>query len=209
MLDAPILTVKCMEPEGEVERSVYRLVFTPQNLQKFWDSAKQFSTIYGKEINNVKDFVDMFISYDVNGNEMLDGLFFYIPDGDKFIGVFYLTNINGLEADVHYSFFDKRHRGRVPLVKAMIKYVFDTYGFRRLNATVPLYTTKFVRHFITNIGFTMEGKKRSAAKYKGQWYNVNLYGMLYNEISEPALIKEEAPLTTIDEVTPDGNGSED
>lgn len=188
-MEKPLFTVMCAEPEGEIERSVYELVFTPQNLQKFWDAAKQFSTLYGREINSIKEFMDFFITYDRDGNETLEGLFFCIPDdkSDNFLGVFYITNITGTEADVHYSFFDKRHRGRVPLVKKMIKYVFETYGFRRLNASIPLYASPFTRHFVTNVGFKVEGKKHSAAKYKGIWYDVMLYGMLYSDILPSSL----------------------
>lgn len=211
-MEEALFTVKCAEPEGEVERSVYPLLFTPANLQKFWDAAKQFNTIYGKEIHNVDEFVDMFMSYDANGNMSLDGLFYCVPEDDKFIGVFYITNIihdgsRPIEADVHYSFFDKRHRGRVPLVKRMLEYVFKEYGFQRLNATVPLYASRFTRHFVTNVGFKVEGIKREAALYKGEWFNVMQYGILSSEILSSNLDSEKKEqTTTIEEVSPDGNG---
>lgn len=204
----PLFTVTCVEPEGEVDRSVYPLEFTPANLQKFWDAAKQFNTIYGKELHSVDDFISMFMSYDENGDMRADGLFFCVPEADwsKFVGVFYITNIihdgtRPIEADVHYSFFDRRHRGRVPLVKQMLKYAFEEYGFQRFNATVPLYASKFTRHFVTNVGFKVEGIKRAAAFYEGQWFNVMQYGILRSEVLSP-----EVESTTSAEVTSDGNG---
>lgn len=174
----PIFTAICNEPEGTVERGVYPLIFTPENLQKFWDKAKQFPTIYGMEIKDVSDFYNLFVNQS-DGNLSLNGLFWVIDD---FVGVFYLTDITGTEASVHYSFFDRRHKGRVPLVKKMLKFVFEKYKFRRINASIPLYTRPFTRHFASNIGFTLEGKKRKASFFKGDWYDVLQYGMLMEEV---------------------------
>lgn len=174
----PIIKHVCEEPEGSVERAVYPLSFTPENLQKFWDKAHQFPTLYGREIKSAQEFYDLFISSD-GQNITLNGLFYVIDD---FVGVFYLTDISNVEATVHYSFFDKRHKGRSGLVKKMLKYIMDTYQFKRLNANVPLYTTRYVRHFVTSIGFLLEGRKRKSAYFNGQWYDTLLYGLTSEDI---------------------------
>ncbi len=180
----PIFSVKCVEPEGEIIRSVYPMFLTPELIQMFWDSAKKFPTIYGYQFKDVTDFMNLFITYDGKGQAMLDGLFFFVPNEEwtEFVGLFYITNVSPIEADVHYSFFDKRHRGRVPLVKEMIRHIFNKYGFRRLNAVVPCYVSSYVRYFVSNVGFVLEGRKRSVAKYKDDWYDILHYGMLYTEM---------------------------
>ena len=177
MIEPPILSIECNEPGGVVTRHVYDLIFTPQNLQKFWDNAKQFPTIYGREISSIKDFYDLFISQD-GDNLYPNGKFWIIDD---FVGVFYMTEISNTESNVHYSFFDKRHRGRELLTKKMIEYIFMKYKFKRINVEIPLFASKYTRFFVTNAGFKLEGRKRKAAFYKGEWYDVMLYGMLNTE----------------------------
>lgn len=172
-----VLSIECNEPEGKVTRNIRRLIFTPENLQRFWDEAKQFPTIYGREIKSVADFYEMFISQ--NGEELTaNGLFWVIDD---FVGVFYMTEITTTEANVHYSFFDKRHRGRENLTRQMVKFIFEKYKFNRVNVEIPLYSSKYTRFFVNNIGFKLEGRKRKAAYYKGEWYDTMLYGMLNSE----------------------------
>lgn len=174
----PVLTVLCNEPEGDIERTVYKFSFTGENLQKFWEQASKFPTLLGAEIKSAQDFWNIFISQE-GQNLTANGLFYCIDD---FVGVFYLTDISNVEATVHYSFFDQRHRGRKALVKKMIKYIMDTYHFQRINAFVPLYTTKYVRHFVASVGFTLEGKKRKAAYFNGEWYDVLMYGMTTGDV---------------------------
>lgn len=191
----PILEVVCEEWDHEkkavrnVIRAVYPLVFTPENLQKFWDKARQFPTLYGKEIlSNPEEFYSLIMSEELDGSITPNGLFYVIDD---FVGVFYLTNIDVMnkEASVHYSFFDRRTNGRHELTKEIIKYVFNKYPFQRLNASIPLYASPETRKFAIDVGFYLEGKKRSAAFYKGQWFSVMLYGILRDEAfrsSQPA-----------------------
>lgn len=177
-MNVPILSAVCDEPEGKVERFVYPLIFTPENLQKFWDRAKQFPTIYGREIKGIEDFYHMFINTSDKGEIDLNGLFWVIDD---FVGVFYMTDITPYQANVHYSFFDKRHKGRLDLVKKMLRYIFNRYHFKRINVEIPLYATKYTRFFVSNLGFTLEGRKRKAAYFRGEWWDVMQYGMLDTE----------------------------
>lgn len=174
-------SVLCEEPEGAIMRYVRPLILTPENIQKFWDKARQFPSLYGKEIlNDPQSFIDMFTRRKSNGEFDLNGLLWVIDD---FVGVFYLSDITHdretpVDALVHYTFFDKRHKGRKLLVKGMIHYVFTTFMFRRLSIELPNYSKATARHFATDVGFHYEGKKLKAAKYKGDWFDVNLYGIL-------------------------------
>ena len=121
------------------------------------------------------------MSEELDGSVIPNGLFWVIDD---FVGVFYINEIDVMnrEAHVHYTFFDRRTNGRIKLVKEMMKYVFLKYNFQRLNAPIPLYTSPITRKFCLDLGFYYEGKKRDAAFYKGQWFSVNLYGILRKEV---------------------------
>src|SRR6266496_5379230 len=126
-----ILSAVCPEPEGKVVREVWRMPVTIENLETLWERSRIFKTLFAEEIRgDFKKFCELFLSYGAEGIE-LNGLFYVIDD---FVGVFYMTDINpGVDAKAHYTFFDRRHRGRIGLVKAMLKYAFTHYGFRRLS----------------------------------------------------------------------------
>lgn len=181
----PILTVACHEPEGVVNRSIYPVVWTPEKLLQFWEKAKQFPTLFGIEIYASADvFLDMFFQRTQQGDVTqwtTDQLFYEVDD---MVGIFRIDDIRyPFDAGVHYSFFDRRHKGRIPLIRAMLRWCFDHYGFHRLSTQVPNYVKEYIRHFVLDIGFAYEGKKRKAIEYKGTKYDVNLYGILPSDLA--------------------------
>lgn len=176
MENTPVITVG--------NDSIYPLIFTPENTVKFWNNARKFPTIYGHEIvDNWENFIDLFFEKSPEGLAPR-GLFWVLND---FTGVFYLSDIRVEEEDVvdaltHYTFFDRRHHGRTELVKEMLKFWFEKYKFSRLSAEIPNYTTPQARHFAQACGMSYEGKRRKATRFKGELYDVNLYGILRQEV---------------------------
>ncbi len=166
---------------------IYPLVFTPETIEVFWNKAKQFPMLYGHEIQgDINKFIDLFFIRDTNGMLQTQGLF-WVMNPEEFTGVFYLNNIFSIneqpvDAHVHYTFFDRRHHGRVPIIRKMLKYVFEHYGFRRLTAEIGNFNSPQARHFASECGFKLEGKRRNAVPYKDDWFDVNLYGLLKSEI---------------------------
>lgn len=188
MSDTPIIfSTECNEPDGKVIHYVKQLILTKENIQQFWDKAKQFPSLYGKQIlNDPESFAEIFMRRTNDGSFDLNGILWVIDD---FLGVFYISDIlfdrdTPISANVHYTFFDRRHKGRMPLVKEMLKYVFRRYHFRRLTAEIPNYSKDSARHFVVEAGFYYEGKKRKAALYKGDYFDINMYGILREEVLE-------------------------
>lgn len=176
-----ILSIACDEPQGSIVRHVRPMLFTMENLRQFWDKSRQFSTLFTSEIRgDFKKFIELFVYEDVRGLNG-KGLVWVIDD---FVGVFYMTDIDaGANALVHYSFFDRRQHGRVEITKAMLRYVFEKYQFRRLSVEIPFYATKAAFNFTERLGFVKEGRKRKAAFYKGDYFDVNCYGILREEVT--------------------------
>jgi hypothetical protein len=187
---------ECDEPKiGKVIRSVYRVEFTPQNLEKLYEKAKQFKHIMGWEIPSYEHFISFFLSPVEGGKFEARGLCARIDD---FIGIFWLTDINythqPFDASIHYTFFDRRHKGRLDLCKEAIRYVFDTYQFERLWTTVPVYMYQpyvksgkrndksSVMQFVEEIGFKKEGRLKNKAQFKGQLFDSNLYALTKDEV---------------------------
>lgn len=180
IMTEPVLTWICDEPEGPVERAVFPMQLTPENLKLFWDKSKSFRYIFDNAVNgDFKKFCELFLYTGPRGELCSNGLFWIVDD---FIGIYYMTRIvPGVDAEVHYTFFDRRHRGRIGLSKEMIRYVFLKYNFRRLSVEIPLYATKHAFDFITQLGFKKEGRKRRAIWHNDDWFDVALFGILKEE----------------------------
>lgn len=176
----PVLTCVCEEPEGTVTRQVYPMQLTPDNLRMFWEKSRGFKYIFDKNVNgDFKTFCELFLYAGPNGELCSNGLFWVIDD---WVGIFYMTRIRpGLDAEVHYTFFDRRHKGRIELAKEMLMYVFRKYNFRRLSVEIPLYSTKHAFEFITLVGFKKEGRRRKAVWHNDDWFDVAEFGILKEE----------------------------
>lgn len=176
----PVLVCTCHEPEGEVERSVYKMDLTVENLNTFWNKARQFNQLFDANINgDFAKFSELFL-YEAGGQIHSRGLFWVVDD---FVGVFYMTHIvPGTDAEVHYTYFDRRHRGRTQLGKEMLKYAFRKYKFRRLSTDVPAYARPQTHSYVRNLGFTNEGRKRKGIWFNDDWFDVINYGILQEEV---------------------------
>lgn len=176
----PILVVECDEPEGIIERKVYFLELTIENLYSFWTRAREFPTLFAQKVNeDFGMFCEMFLSKLPSGLYTAKGLLWVVDD---FVGVFYITDISDSDAYVHYSFFDRRQKGRVNLVKAMLKFAFGKFGFNRLSASLPLYVKPYAFAFVKSCGFKDEGRKRKARYFKGEYFDESLFGILREEV---------------------------
>jgi RimJ/RimL family protein N-acetyltransferase len=182
-LGSPIFSCICEEKVKQskdirlVERSVYELIFTPDNLMRLWEKASQFRALFWEDINgDFKKFLSLIMSQE-GSTVKANGLFWVIDD---FVGVYYMNNINWCDAQIHYSFFDKRHSGRHRITRAMIKYVFDNFRAHRLSAEIPRFQ-QGTFEFIKQVGLKQEGVKRESVWYKDQWYDVELWSILKSE----------------------------
>lgn len=181
LLGEVILRVECDEPEGKIARSVRPLRMTKENLHTLFHKFGQFKTIIGKEFTgDFKQFCNLFLTQNPDGSVESNGIFWVVDD---FVGIFYITDIQpGVDCVVHYSFFDRRHKGRIVLIKEMMKYVFTVLKFQRLTVKIPLYAKESVFHFTEKyLGFTKEGRLRRAEHFDDKWFDVNIYGLLREE----------------------------
>lgn len=178
-----VLSHKCNEPEGDVERNVYFMPLSMETLKIFWEKSRPFKTLFNEEIRgDFHRFCEVFLELDSNGEARTKGLFWHVDD---FVGVYYMNDIViNLEATVHFSFFDRRLRGRVGLTKRMLKLVFDTYNFKRLNVTIPVYASVATNFFVEKLlGFKYEGTKRLCVPFGGKLFSLKMYGLLKDELN--------------------------
>lgn len=174
-----VISCDCHEPEQVVTRHIYPMPLTAENLQRFWELSRKFRTLFGHEIkaDDFKSFCEMFIGMDGDDRVSAHGLFWRMDD---FVGVYYMTHIQENDAQIHYSFFDRRHHGRQAITRKMIQYVFNRYGFRRLSAEIP-YIAKGAFQFVHELGMKTEGRKRKAVFIDGEWFDTRCFGVLREE----------------------------
>lgn len=178
-----MFSCECKEPKGTVIRNVYKVNFTPENLEEIYIKARQFRTLMGYEVLTKDQFYGFFVKPKSEGATQYDskGLCARVDD---YVGLFWLSDINmnfpPYEASVHYSFFDRSTEGRIELCRTALKYIFETYGFNRLWTKVPVYT-KYTLQFVEDVGFRREGRMISNVLYKGKLFDTNLYAILKDE----------------------------
>lgn len=183
---SPIILVEdCLEDGEVIERYVRPFVLTPENAIKLWEEAKKFPHIFNNvDTSTLDNFLDSFFHWNPSNSEAVaEGLFWVVDD---FVGVFYLTQIyHPDDALMHFTFFDKRLRGREKLIRRMIEYVFDTYEFHRLSAEIPAFASKSVLKFINQkVGLSLEGKKAQAIPHTNgvERSDLLLYGITRGDV---------------------------
>jgi len=188
-----LFSATCDEPEGVVVRNVYSFKYSMDNLKLLWEKTKQFPVLLGHEIQTFDDFLRCFILIDTAGNIMPMGILMIVDD---FVGAFILKDIDWpREASIHYTFFDRRHKGRLDLCATAIRYVFDRYNFQKLYTKIPLYA-KGSLNFVEKLGLKKEGRIRNNALFRGKYYDVNYYGILKEEAKD-ALYSSPSPISNV------------
>lgn len=150
-------------------------------LRYYYEQLKGFDVVFNDYVkNDPTSFIQKFITVDEYGQVHPTGLIWEVDD----VGIIYLTDIRpAYEGLADFDFWDQRLRGREPLVREMVKLGFEHYGFHRIVTEVALYARPALQ-FVERVGFKKEGRKREAVRYKGDWFDVNLYSMLAHEVND-------------------------
>ena len=175
-----VMWVECDEPEGIVERAVRPCRLSFEKLKYLYEKLSEFDVLFNDHVkNDPSAFISSFI-VDVNGRAESTGLIWEVDD----VGILYITDIRpGYEAMAHFSFWDKRLRGREKLAQEMIKYVMKRFKFHRIVCEVPMYATPSMG-FVERVGFQHEGRKRQVVRYHGEWFDVNQYSIVEGDLDE-------------------------
>jgi RimJ/RimL family protein N-acetyltransferase len=175
----PVLTVECDEPEGTFVRSVRPVQLNMERLKFYYDQLKQFDVVFNDFIeNDLESFINIFLSDDGHDGIVSNGLIWEVDS----VGIIYITDIRPSSAVAHFSFWDRRLKGRENLIRAMLRWGFDQFGFHRIEARVGLYAAPWVSRAIERVGFKKEGRLREAVQYKGEWFDMNVYSILEHEV---------------------------
>ena len=150
-----------------------------EKLREYYERLEEFDIAFNDHVPNTPGgFASMFLSVNEDLSVSAKGLIFEVDD----VGILYLTHIMpGFSALAHFAFWDRRLRGREELIRKMIEFAFETYGFQRIETRVALYAVPAMAA-TERIGFVKEGRAREAVRRNGEWYDVNLYSILRREV---------------------------
>lgn len=174
-----IFGIKCREPDGEVVRYVTESRLDFDRIRFLWEQLKQFDVLFNDFVDgDFRAFVDHFV-YEVNGVPKAAGLMWDIDD----IGIFFLNNLKPhASAEAHFVFWDKRFRGREELCRMMLGYIFEEFEFQKIVVKVPLYAHRTFL-MVERLGFIHEGRLRKEVKWKDQWFDMNVYSILPEDLT--------------------------
>jgi len=173
-----ILEFECTEPEGTVVRTVTPTKLSAERLGFLWEKLSEFDVLFNDFVNgDLRAFISHFI-VQVDGELKPTGLFWDVDD----VGILLLKEMIPLQsAEAHFVFWDRRFRGRENLCRGMLKHVFDQFKFERIEVRVPLYAQDTILA-VERLGFVKEGRLRRCVPYKGDWFGVNIYSVLPDEV---------------------------
>lgn len=142
-----------------------------ENVEWLWSNINKFQSLFS-------DFsprtIDMFIKKLVEP----DNICFKIEDN----GYIFLENIRPMrDCQFHGATFDRRFLGKESIAIAVIRLVFEVFQFQRMSAGIPNFA-RYAGRFLERIGFREEGTLRQYYKYKGEWRDYHLFGILKSEV---------------------------
>lgn len=176
---SPVLTVECKEPGGPVVRHLRPARLSTERLRHYWDKLSQFDVLFNDEVHgDVRLFIEQFLAGDGENGVQAKGIIWEVDD----VGILYLAELTTTSAQAHFTFWDRRIRGREAVIRAAIKYAFDNYGLHRITCLIPLYAARWLSKTVEKVGFKKEGRAREVARYKGQWFDAIMYSILSHEV---------------------------
>lgn len=153
-------------PEG-----VSLLSFDKQKLGKIWEELRDFCWYLGEgSYADPVFFTKVFTAP--------DSLIFELP-----YGYMIAEKIKaGGRAEVHLPFTDHKLSAHSEAVRNALTWLFIEFDLRRVETTVYTFQ-KAVKRFLANkIGFQHEGTFRKRALVRNEWRDVEIYGILREEI---------------------------
>lgn len=183
MKDEPLMRVLCKEKGGDVVREIRLASLSTEKLRHYYDNLKQFRAIFNDHVNgSFERFANLFLSQNVETGALQPrGLIWEVDD----VGILFLTEVDEVQGEAHFTFWDRRLKGRENLIIEMVRYVFMHYKIHRIETRVALYATPIMLA-VERMGFKAEGRLRDAILYEGEWFDVNVYSILSHEVLDAA-----------------------
>lgn len=174
-----VLSRECSDYSGRVlvaldRWEVRELILTPAKIKEIWNKMQTCPTLFSD--------ITRFDTENFSGLvTQANSFWMEVVEGQELVGLIYLTDLNWvIDCTVHIVFFDRKLSEKRQLCRKVIGFLFDTFNFHRMTATVPAIFFMTVR-LATTLGFKKEGTKRQAHPMSGKWVDELQLGLLREE----------------------------
>jgi hypothetical protein len=164
-----------VDPILRIEKwEVREMVLTWEKVDALWQMMARFTTLFSDLTRG--DFQNFFKVITSQ-----QSLWFEIWEGEELVGMLWMTDMaQTVDASAHMAFFDRKPAEKEPVVRALIRWVFDKYPLHRITVGVPrMYHA--THRLVERLGFRREGTKREAVMIHGKWDDIKLYGLLRSQ----------------------------
>lgn len=153
---------------------VKQMTLSWPKLLLLWEQIKRFRTLFS---DLTRGDLENFVRY-VTSPETL---WLEICRGKELVGVVTCENMYKIvDIDAHVLFLDRNLAEKVPVCKATVLWLFDTFPIQRVTVQIPDMYYATVR-LVKNIGFRVEGKKKQSVLIGGKWIDCYVFGMTRQE----------------------------
>lgn len=152
------------------------LVLTKEKLASLWEQFKEFPVAFD-DVTKGDPQHFMKVMFDPTN------IFYEIyNEDDVTVGIASAASVRPrIDAVIHLTMFDRRLRGREELFRDILADLFNKAALRRVTAAVP-GNRATTRKLLERLSFTHEGVLREAMPFEGQFVDVNIYGLLREEL---------------------------
>jgi RimJ/RimL family protein N-acetyltransferase len=158
--------------------------WTVEKVEKAWERFNRYNILS----DDVPKSLDGFWRFVFDGG----ALWFDVVDetNDEEVGIMYLGDLipsfvtgRFISATWHGVAWDGKAAPLRPVVRTAIRALFRSLGLHRLQAEIPACYGGAIRT-ILKLGFTEEGRYRSARRLNGTWYDVKVFSLLEDEVAQ-------------------------
>lgn len=175
------------------------LVLTNEKMESLWADFSKFWQVFDDVMPK---------TYEVFKQTLLNpyNAFYEFVKDDATIGLASGMGIRpGVDAVIHIALFDRRLRGRELVMLLCLGDFMVKYKLRRVTAFLA-DDNPMAKKLATRIGMKHEGTMRAGMKRRGQYWDLQMYGMLLEELYAALKTHTTGPAEVAPRPQPDANG---
>lgn len=182
-----------------MEMTFRPLVLTNEKMESLWADFSKFWQVFDDVMPKTFEVFKATLLSPHNA-------FYEFVQNDKTVGLASGMGIRpGIDAVIHLALFDRRLRGRELVLLLCLGDFMVNYKLRRVTAFLA-DDNPMAQKLARRLGFVHEGTMRQGMKRRGSFWDLQMYGMLIEELYASLKAHTERPVTVAPRPKADGNG---
>jgi RimJ/RimL family protein N-acetyltransferase len=175
------------------------LVLTNEKIESLWAEFSKFWQVFDDVMPKTIEVFRQTLMNPYNA-------FYEFVEGDNVVGLASGMGIRpAVDAVIHLAMFDRRLRGRELVFLLCLGDFMVKYRLRRVTAFLA-DDNPMAQKLTMRLGFKHEGTMRAGMKRRGQFWNLQMYGMLLEELYGALKAHTEGSAPVAPRPKPDADG---